>query len=100
MADVSKESGLVTNSSTETEVVSNGERAPKCSWFRYFRTFQGVDESKEDILMQDNESCMLLHNNYPHSDRKGSKNAHVRRFFVVDKINKREVKPHVSQLRR
>ena len=30
---VSKKLGLVTNSSIETEIVSTGERMPKCTWF-------------------------------------------------------------------
>ena len=46
--------GLVTTSSTKTEVVADGECFPKCSWFRYFRLAQG-DEAKGDMLMQDNE---------------------------------------------
>lgn len=33
MLNVSKKLGLVTNSSTETEIVSTGERMPKCTWF-------------------------------------------------------------------
>ena len=37
MMNVLKKLGLVTTSLTETEVVSNGEWFPKCSWFRYFR---------------------------------------------------------------
>ena len=41
MISVLKKLGLVTNSSTETEIVSTGERMPKCTWFRYFRTEQG-----------------------------------------------------------
>ena len=34
MMNVSKKLGLVSTSSTEKEVASNGERFPKCSWFR------------------------------------------------------------------
>ena len=37
MINVSKKLGLNTLSSTETEIVSTGERLPKCVWFRYFR---------------------------------------------------------------
>jgi hypothetical protein len=33
MINISKKIGLVTNSSTETEIVSTGERMPKCTWF-------------------------------------------------------------------
>ena len=91
MTSVSKKLGLVTTSSTETEVVADGERFPKCAWFRCFRLAPG-DEAKEDILMQDNQSCMLLHKNHPFSVGKRSKHVNVRHFFVVDKIDKKEVK--------
>ena len=33
MVKVSKKLGIVTNSSTETELVSTGEYIPKCTWF-------------------------------------------------------------------
>ena len=40
---------LNTTSSTETEVVSVGEKLPNHSiWFRYFRLAQGGGDSKED----------------------------------------------------
>ena len=91
MINVSKKLGVVTTSSTETEIVSTGERLPKCTWFRYFRLAQGEEES-EDILMQDNKSAIVLQKNYPYSSRKGSKHIHVRYFFAVDKINNRELK--------
>ena len=92
MMNVSKKLGLVTNSLTETEVVATGERFPKCTWFRCFRIAHGEDDPKEDILLQDNKSCILLQKNYPYSIKKGSKHAHVRCFFVVDKLDKKEVK--------
>jgi len=37
MINTLKKLRLVTNSSTEIEVVSTGKRFPKCTWFRYFR---------------------------------------------------------------
>jgi hypothetical protein len=42
--------------------------------------------------MQDNQSCILLYKNHPFSVGKGSKHINVRYFFVIDKINKKEVK--------
>lgn len=90
MMNVSKKLGVITTSSTETEIVSVGERLPKCTWFRYFRMAQG-EEEKEDVLMQDNKSSIILQKNYPYSTRKGSKHIHVRYFFVVDKIRNKEV---------
>ena len=58
MLNVAKKLGMVTISSTETEVVSTGERLPKCTWFRYMRLAQG-EEMSEDVLMQDNKSTIL-----------------------------------------
>ena len=91
MINVSKKLGLLTNSSTETEIVSTGERMPKCTWFRYFRIEQG-EPIVEDLLMQDNKSCMLLQKNGIFSVGKGSKHIHIRYFFVTDKIEKKELK--------
>ena len=64
MINQSKKLGIVTTSSTETEIVSTGEHFSKCMWFRYFRMAQG-DDVREDILMQDNESSIHIHKNYP-----------------------------------
>ena len=50
------------------------------------------DEAKEDVLMQHNQSCVLMHKNYPFSVGKGSKHVNVRYFFVVDKIENKEVR--------
>ena len=91
MLNTSKKLGLVTTISTETEIVADGKRFPKCAWFRYFRLAQG-DEAKEDSLMQVNEPCTLLHKNHPFSVGKGSKHTNIRCFFVVDNIRKHEVK--------
>jgi hypothetical protein len=91
MINVSKKLGLVTNSSTETEIVATGERLPKCTWFRYFRIAQG-EPIKEDLLMQDNKSTMLLQKNGHFSVGKGSKHIHIRYFFATDKIEKKELR--------
>ena len=91
MINVSKKLGLNTLSSTETEIVSTGERLPKCVWFRYFRIQQG-DEPVEDVLMQDNKSAMLLQKNWPFSTRKGSQHIKVKYFFATDKIKDKELK--------
>ncbi len=85
MINVSKKLGVNTVNSTETEIVSTGERFPKCSWYRYFRGAQG-SSLKEDILTQDNQSCILLHKNYPYSNGKGSKHIHVRYFLSWTKL--------------
>ena len=91
MMNVFRKLGLVTKSSTETEEAFCGERFPKCTWFRSFRMAQG-DSEKENALMQENKSCIMFHENYPFSIGKGTKHAHVRCFFVVEKIEKKELK--------
>ena len=83
-----KKLGSNTVSSKETEVVIDRDRFPKCSWFRYFRLARG-DEAKEEALMQDDESCILLHKNRPFSVGKGSKYVNIRYLFVTDKIQKK-----------
>ena len=91
LISAAKKLGIVTTSSTETEIVSTGERLPKCTWFRYFRIAQG-DKITEDVLMQDNKSAILLQKNWPFSTGKGSKHINIRYFFVVDKIKHKEIK--------
>ena len=71
--------------------MADGEIFPKHTWFGYIRLAQG-DSDKEDALMQDNESCTLFHKNHPFSVGKGSKHINFRCFFVVDKLEKKEVK--------
>ena len=87
----SSKAKLNTTSSTETEVISVGERLPKHIWFRYFRLAQGGD-SGEDVLYQDNEAAMLLQKNGRMSCGKGSKHIHIRYFFITDKIKQKELK--------
>ena len=89
MMNASKKLGIT--SSTETERVSTGKRFPKFTWFRYFRIAEG-DEFEEDSQFQDNTSHALLCKNYPFSIGKGTNNVNVRCFFVVDKIEKKELK--------
>ena len=91
ITNVSKKLGFATTRSVETEVVSSGERFLKRTWFRHFRLAQG-DNSKEDVLFQDNKSCMHLHKNCPFSIGNGSKHANVRCFFVVDNMEKKDAK--------
>ena len=92
MINVSKKLGVLTTSSTETEIVSTAECLPKCTWFRYFRMAQG-EEGREDVLMQDNKSAIVLQKNYPYSTQKGSKHSihDVRYFFAMDKLHNKEI---------
>ena len=89
--NVSKKLGLVTNSSTETEIVTTGKRLPKCTWFRHFRIEHG-EPVRGYVLMQDNRNCMLLQKNGQFSVGKGSKHIHIRYFFATYKFDKWELK--------
>ena len=60
-------------------------------WFRLFRIAQGV-YAKEDALMQDNQSTILLANNGRASVGKGSKHVDIHYFFVTDRIEKKHIK--------
>jgi len=82
---------LNTLSSTETELVTVGEKLPKSLLYRQFRIDQG-GYADADILMQDNQSAMLLENNGRFSAGKGSKHIDIRYFFVTDRIEKGHVK--------
>ena len=89
MIHFSNKLGLNTNSSIETEILSNGERFPKCFWFICFRLPQG-DCAKEDMILQYNKTSIILQNNHPFSTRKGTKHANERYYFAVDKVKKKE----------
>ena len=70
---------------------SSDERFPKCAWIRNFRIAHR-DVVKEDLLMQENMSCISLHKNYPYSVEIFSKQMRIRCFFVVGKIYEIEFK--------
>ena len=46
----------------------------------------------EDVVLQDNQSVMLIYNHGRFSCRKGSKHTHIRYFFVTDRIKHKEIK--------
>ena len=50
------------------------------------------DEIKEDILVQDNKSAITIQKKYLYSTRKGTKHIHVHYFFVVDKLESKDIR--------
>ena len=86
MVSASKKLVVVALGSTETEIVEDGERFPTFSWFRYFLLAQS-DITKEDVLMQDNESTISIRRHHPCSMGKGSKHENVRCFIAVVNMN-------------
>jgi len=81
---------LNTISSTETELVTVGEKLPKILWYRLFRIAQG-GYAQGDIILQDNQSTILLGNNGRFSARKGSRHIEIRYFFITDRIQKKHI---------
>ena len=71
-----KKLGILTTSSTETDIFSTGKSFPKCAWFLYFRMAQ-VDITKDDMLMQDDQSSISMHKSQPCSASEGTKHAPV-----------------------
>ena len=80
MINQSKKLGVVTVSSTKAEIAFTGESFPKCAWFHYFRMSQG-DVTKEDDLIQYDQSSIRMHKNSQYSTSKGAKHAHTRYFL-------------------
>ena len=78
MMNASKKLGLV----AKTEIVSVRKRFNRCTWFRHFKLAQGEDQSKDDVLSQDNESSITVHGNFPYSIGKGSKHMRIRCFLL------------------
>ena len=58
--------GVEKASSTEKELVANGERFLNYAWFQYSRLSQG-DNAKEDDLAQESERYILSHKPHPFS---------------------------------
>ena len=81
---------LNTLSLTEADIVVVGEKLPKSIWYCYFRIEQG-GSSIEDVVLQDNQSAMLIENHGRFSCQKGSKHIHIRYFFITDRIKGKEV---------
>ena len=88
----STKSKINTVSSTETKVISVGEKLPTHLWFRNFVVEQTGDPSQVHVLYQDNKSTILLKNNSRFSYQKVSKNIHIRYFFITDQIKQKEIR--------
>jgi hypothetical protein len=76
---------LVTRSSTESELVGIHDVMPDILWTKNFLEAQGVIVT-DNVLYQDNQSCILLERNGRQSSTKRTKHINVRYFFVKDKI--------------
>ena len=69
----------------EAELVATDDLSNSIIWTNYFLEEQGY-KAKDTVLMQDNRSCMLLHNNGWASSSKRSRHLNIRYYFLSDRI--------------
>ena len=81
---------LKTGSSTEAELVGIADSIKHIMWGLYFIQVQGYEVTK-NILMQDNNSTILMAKNGRFSCSKRTKYIKNRYFMIKDKIGKGEV---------
>ena len=81
---------LNTKSSTEAELVGVSDYLPHCVWFLYFLDHQGYKLS-DNIILQDNQSAILMEKNGRNSCTGNSRHINVRFFFVKDRVANKEV---------
>jgi hypothetical protein len=90
---ISRKQKLNTRSSTEAELVAADDVAIMILWTRFFLEKQGL-KIKENILMQDNKSTILLLKNGKRSSSKRTRALNIRYFYLTDQIEKGLVSVH------
>jgi hypothetical protein len=63
---------------------------PAIYWTRYFMKAQGYGV-KDNVLLKDNKSSILLKNNGKASSSKRTKDINIRYLFITDRVSKEEV---------
>lgn len=81
---------LNTRSSTESELVAVDDLMPSILWTRQFLEAQDYNV-RENVILQDNKSAILLEKNGKASSSKRTKHISVRYFFVTDMVKKDRV---------
>ncbi len=81
---------LNTKSSTEAELVGVNDVMPQALWTRYFIEAQGY-EVTDNVILQDNQSAILLEKNGRASSSKRTRHINIRYFFVADRVARGEV---------
>ena len=79
-----------TKSSTETELISLGDKLTDIVWMRYFIECQGFDLD-EYIVFQDNMSALSLEKNGRISSSKRTKHIKAKYFLIKDYYNAGEI---------
>mmetsp|Transcript_35431 Transcript_35431/g.50239 ORF Transcript_35431/g.50239 Transcript_35431/m.50239 type:complete len:138 (-) Transcript_35431:188-601(-) len=82
---------IMTQSSTEAELVGVHDVLPQIIWTNKFLLEQGYGSSAA-ILHQDNTSAILLEENGKESSTKRTRHIDIRYFYIKDKVKSGEVK--------
>ena len=78
---------LNTRSSTEAELVGVNDMMALVLWTRNFLEAQGY-KIKDNVVLQDNESAILLEKNGRRSSSKRTRHIEIRYFFVTDNVKR------------
>ena len=89
--NISRKQKLVSKSSMEAELIAADDLSNAIIWTNLFLEAQGYG-SKDTVLMQDNKSCMLLHNNGKASSSKRTRHLNIRYYFLSDRIANGELR--------
>ena len=87
---ISTKQKLNTKSSTESEIVGVDDMMPIVVWSRYFLMAQGYGVT-QNLLLQDNQSSILLERNGKASSGKRTRHINIRYFFITDRVNMKEI---------
>ena len=80
---------LNARSSTEAELIGVHDILPQAIWTGYFMEAQGY-KLKENTILQDNNSTILLANNGRRSSGKKTRHINIRYFFITDRLEKHQ----------
>ena len=85
VVNVSRKQKMVSKSSMEAKLIAGDDIANTIIWANYFLEAQGY-RNDGTVLLQDNKSCMLLHNNGKASSSKRTRHLNIRYYFLADRI--------------
>ena len=91
MQSMSRKQKLNSRSSTEAELIGVDDAITQVLWTRLFMEEQGYP-IEENIVFQDNTSCILLAKNGRQSAGKRSRAINIRYFFVTDQVEKGHIR--------
>ena len=80
---------LNARSSTEGELIGIHDILPQVIWTGYFMESQGY-KLRENIILQDNNSTILLAKNGRRSSGKRTRHVQIRYFFIHDRLEKHQ----------